>query len=229
MLVRGKVFADMAIRTRAKATNVLMSPRKVRLVLDLIRGKHHDDAVALLRGVPNRAARVVEKLVRSAAANAENNLGISRDSIKIVGAFADGGPMMKRIQPRAQGRAYRILKRSSHVTVIVEEAEPKVRKRIARVVTKSDAKRKGRGKAESQTAAATAAAPETVAETPKPEAQAPVEEAAVAEAEVAEAAEPVEAEAAPEDEQEAPAEEQVAEAPADETAPAEEPSEEDKA
>lgn len=115
-----------------------MSPRKVRLVLDLVRGKYVDEAVAVLGAVPNRAARVVEKVVQSAAANGENNLGISRDSLVVAGAFADGGPTLKRIQPRAMGRAYRILKRTSHVTVILEEAEPKVTvRKLAKTVTKT--------------------------------------------------------------------------------------------
>lgn len=137
----GKVFEhQMARQTRARASNVLMSPRKVRLVLDLVRGKYVDEAVAVLGAVPNRAARVVEKVVQSAAANGENNLGISRDSLVVAGAFADGGPTLKRIQPRAMGRAYRILKRTSHVTVILEEAEPKVTvRKLAKTVTRADA------------------------------------------------------------------------------------------
>lgn len=135
----------MARQTRAKATYILMSPRKVRLVIDLVRGKYIDDAVAILKATPNRAARVVKKLVDSAAANAENNHQLSRDSLKVKGGFADSGPSLKRINPRAQGRAYRILKRMSHVTVVVEESEHKpAAKRLARTVTKADV-RSGRG------------------------------------------------------------------------------------
>lgn len=133
-----------------------MSPRKVRLVLDLVRGKYVDDAVAILRGTPNRAARVVEKLVRSASANAENNMGLHRDGLKVGGCFADGGPTLKRIQPRAMGRAYRVIKRTSHVTVIVEEAEVRQARRLARTVTKSDSTRRRRSRAAEQAAPAVA-------------------------------------------------------------------------
>ena len=138
----------MARHARAKASYVLMSPRKVRLVLDLVRGKYCDDAVAILRATPNRAARVVEKLVRSATANAENNMGISRDGLKVAGGFADPGPSLKRIQPRAMGRAFRILRRTSHITLIVEETEPKpAARKLVRTVTKADARTR-RGRAE---------------------------------------------------------------------------------
>ncbi len=144
--------SDMARLTRARASYVLMSPRKARLVLDLVRGRYVDDAVAILKAVPNRAARVVEKLVNSAAANAEANLHISRDSLKVKGAFADQGPSLKRFQPRAMGRAYRILKRTSHITVIVEEAEPRPSaRRLAHTVTRAEAKaRRKRGEEQAE-------------------------------------------------------------------------------
>lgn len=176
----------MARLTRARASYVLMSPRKARLVLDLVRGRYVDDAVAILKAVPNRAARVVEKLVNSAAANAEANLHISRDSLKVKGAFADQGPSLKRFQPRAMGRAYRILKRTSHITVIVEEAEPRPSvKRLAHTVTKAEARgRRKRGEEEAQSGQkrgrarkqAEQAAPQVE------EATAPAEEQPVAEA-----------------------------------------------
>lgn len=134
----------MARVARARASYVLMSPRKVRLVLDLVRGKYVSDAVAILRATPNRAARVVEKLVLSASANAENNLQIPREALRVKGAFADQGPTLKRIQPRAMGRAYQILKRSSHVTVMLEESELRAsRHKLARTVGKADAKARG--------------------------------------------------------------------------------------
>lgn len=219
-------MAKMAIRTRAKATNVLMSPRKVRLVLDLIRDKYHDEAIAILKGIPNRAARVVEKLVKSAAANAENNLGITRDSIKIIGAFADGGPMMKRIQPRAQGRAYRILKRSSHVTVIVEEAAPQIKRKIARTVTKADMRAKrGRTKAAKEAPAAevtAAVAPqaEPLAEQPVGEQTVPAQVAEEVTSEVEQVAEVAgEAVGAEEAQGQEPEAEQVAEAEAEASEP----------
>lgn len=162
-----------------------MSPRKVRLVLDLVRGKYVDDAVAILDAVPNRAARVVSKLVQSASANAENNHQASRDSLKVGGAFADPGPTLKRIQPRAMGRAYRIIKRTSHITVIIDEAEPKpAARRLARTVTRADARgRKGQKTEEAPAKPGKArrgkAAEEPVAEeTTEPQGSAQVEETA---------------------------------------------------
>lgn len=183
-----------------------MSPRKVRLVLDLVRDKYVDEALAILSATPNRAARVVEKLVRSAAANAENNLQISREELKVKGAYADQGPTLKRIQPRAMGRAYRILKRSSHVTVVVEETEarPSTR-RLARTVTKADAR--GRGRKKEAKLEAKAKLRQEQAQAAEPEQQ--VEETAAVEQEQAAVAE-------------APAEQAVAE-----EAPAAEESQED--
>ncbi|MCC6485499.1 MAG: 50S ribosomal protein L22 [Armatimonadetes bacterium] len=171
----------MAKQTRARASYVLMSPRKVRLVLDLVRGKYVDEAVAILRGTPNRAARVVEKLVHSATANAENNMGLHRDGLKVGGCFADGGPTLKRIQPRAMGRAYRIIKRTSHVTVIVEEAEVRRARRLARTVTKADAasRRRSRAAQSGTVATAGAAAAKAEQEAPQTEAMTPSSEESV--------------------------------------------------
>ena len=86
------------------------------------------EALAFLNFVPNRAADFIGKVVTSAAANAINNHGLQRDNLKIVEARVDEGPRIKRMQPRAQGRAYSILKRTSHITVIVEDAGPRPRK-----------------------------------------------------------------------------------------------------
>jgi large subunit ribosomal protein L22 len=99
--------------------------------------------------VPNRAAKQVGKVVASAAANAENNLGADRDLLKVSLAMVDQGPTMKRIQPRAMGRAYRILKRSSHITVVVSEADQPRRRRTQRgaQVRRAAAGRSGRGRA----------------------------------------------------------------------------------
>lgn len=127
-----------ANQSTATAKFVRVPPRKARLVLDAVRGKYVSDALAILRFVPNFAARAIEKVIKSAAANAENGrpLGddgkplppLNTDNLKLVRAHVDEGPRLKRIQPRAQGRAFRILKRMSHITVVLEEAEPKPKK-----------------------------------------------------------------------------------------------------
>jgi large subunit ribosomal protein L22 len=109
------------IEAKATATFVRMSPRKVRLVLDTIRGKYAEEAYDQLRFTPNHAAAEIGKVLRSAVANAQNNYELNADLLKVVRCYVDCGPTMKRVQPRAQGRAYRILKRSSHITVIVAE------------------------------------------------------------------------------------------------------------
>lgn len=110
----------------ARARYVRTSPRKARLVVDAIRGKHVREALAILRYTPNRAARLVEKVVRSAMANAENNFHMDPDNLRISRAFVDGGPnIMKRLRYAPMGRGYRIIKRMSHITIAVEETEPK--------------------------------------------------------------------------------------------------------
>lgn len=122
----------------AKALNVRVPPRKARLVMDAIRGKYVSDALAILKFVPNFAARAIEKVIESAAANAENSrpfdeqsgrpmAPLIRENLKVVRCFVDEGPRMKRIRPRAQGRAFRILKRMCHITVVVEDVAPKPR------------------------------------------------------------------------------------------------------
>src|SRR5262249_56950774 len=90
------------------------------------------EALGVMRSAPNGAAKQVSKVVASAAANAENNLGADRELLKVSTALVDQGPTMKRIQPRAMGRAYRILKRSSHITIVVSEAEEPLRRRTRR-------------------------------------------------------------------------------------------------
>jgi large subunit ribosomal protein L22 len=116
------------MEAKATAKFVRMSPRKVRFVMDTIRGKYAADALAQLKFTPNHAAAEIEKVLRSAMANAENNHSMNPDSLKVTRCYVDGGPTLKRVQPRAQGRAYRILKRTSHITVVVEEAAPPPKK-----------------------------------------------------------------------------------------------------
>lgn len=111
----------MEVRSIAKDTGI--SPRKVRLLVDMVRGKKVDEALVLLRFTPTPTARVVAKAVKSAAANAENNFQMTPADLRIVSIFADGARTLKRFRPRARGRANHILKRSSHITVIVAEQE----------------------------------------------------------------------------------------------------------
>ncbi|MGI8953784.1 MAG: 50S ribosomal protein L22 [Nocardioidaceae bacterium] len=104
----------------AVARFVRITPMKARRVIDLVRGLEVDDALALLRFAPQAAAENVYKLVESAAANAETTEGLNRASLVISKARVDEGPTLKRWRPRAQGRAYRIRKRTSHITVVVQ-------------------------------------------------------------------------------------------------------------
>lgn len=107
-------------RPRAIAKHVRISPYKVRIVLDIIRGKGYREAVAILENTPKSASLPVKKVLMSAAANAEHNLGFSKDNLYVAACYADQGPTLKRVMPRAQGRAFRILKRTSHITVVLD-------------------------------------------------------------------------------------------------------------
>ena len=111
------------MEAKAVARYVRVSPRKARLLVDLIRGKSIDDARAILRFSERAAAEVVEKVLNSAVANAERNLHVKADDLIVGSTFVDEGPTLKRIQPRAMGRAFRINKRTSHITVIVKQRE----------------------------------------------------------------------------------------------------------
>ena len=112
----------MSVRTVARARFVRVSARKARLVLDQIRGKPVGDALATLEYTPRAAARLVEKVLRSAIANAEHNYQVRNlDDLRVVQAVADGGPSMKRVQPRAMGRAFFIKHRTSHLTIGVSD------------------------------------------------------------------------------------------------------------
>ena len=110
------------MHTVARARFVRVSARKARLVLDQIRGKSVGDALATLEYTPRAAARLVEKVLRSAIANAEHNYQVRNlDDLRVVQAIADGGPSMKRVQPRAMGRAFFIKHRTSHLTIGVSD------------------------------------------------------------------------------------------------------------
>lgn len=107
----------------AKATYVRISPRKVKIVLDLIRNKPVDVAMAIVQNTPKAACEPLEKLLKSAVANAENNFNMDKNALYVAECFACPGPILKRVRPRAQGRAFRIEKRTSHITLVLREAE----------------------------------------------------------------------------------------------------------
>ena len=111
------------MEAKASVKSVRISPRKVRLVIDLIRGKSVGEAAAILKNTRHGATGVVEKLLKSAVANAEHNYQMSHDNLYIKEIAVGEGKTMKRIQPRAQGRAYQILKRTSHIWITVADKE----------------------------------------------------------------------------------------------------------
>jgi large subunit ribosomal protein L22 len=110
------------MEVRAITRYVRIAPRKARLVTELIKGKPVEEAFTILKFVPKKAARLVDKTLRSAVANAEQNPNIDVDTLYIKRIYVDGGPTMKRWRARAMGRATKIIKRSSHITVILDEA-----------------------------------------------------------------------------------------------------------
>ena len=109
----------------AKARFVRVSPSKARRVIDLVRGKSVADALDILRWAPQAASEPVAKVIASAAANAQNNNGLDPATLVVATVYADDGPTAKRIRPRAQGRAFRIRRRTSHITVVVESRPAK--------------------------------------------------------------------------------------------------------
>ena len=111
------------MEARAVARYVRIAPRKVRQVMNEIRGKSVDEAAAILRHTPRAAAAVLLKVLNAAVANAENNHELNRDNLVVSKAFVDQGATLKRIRPRAQGRAFLIRKKTSHITIIVGEKE----------------------------------------------------------------------------------------------------------
>jgi large subunit ribosomal protein L22 len=115
------------LRARASARYVRMTPMKVRRVVDLIRGMEAQEALSVLQFVPQAASEPVSKVLASAMANAEHNLQLDPESLIVTVAYVDEGPTVKRFRPRAQGRAYRIRKRTSHITIEVESVVPVAR------------------------------------------------------------------------------------------------------
>ncbi len=111
------------MQAKATAKYMRVSPRKMKFVCDMVRGKNVDEALSILRFTPRKGADILEKVVKSAVANAENNFDMDRDSLYVAEVYANQGPTLKRWRPRAQGRAYKILKRTSHISVVVKEKE----------------------------------------------------------------------------------------------------------
>jgi len=148
----------------AKARFVHVSASKARRVIDLVRGKSVTEALDILRWAPQAASEPVAKVIASAAANAQNNDGLDPSTLVVATVYADEGPTAKRIRPRAQGRAYRIRKRTSHITVIVESRPP----------------REGAGKSASASAARARRAQGSKAASKAPAKKAPAKKAAEA-------------------------------------------------
>jgi large subunit ribosomal protein L22 len=134
------------MEARAQARYVRVTPMKARRVIDLIRGMNASDAQAVLKFAPQAASEPIGKVLDSAIANATNNHAMDARSLVVSAAYVDEGPTMKRIRPRAQGRAYRIRKRSSHITVIVSdgiESKPAVAKTAKKAAAADAAEKKG--------------------------------------------------------------------------------------
>ena len=111
------------MEAKAYLNYVRISPRKVSIVLDLIRGKDTKTAAAILMQTPKAASELMIKVLKSAVANAENNFEMDPENLYVAAAYADPGPIIKRFMPRAHGRAYRINKRTSHITIVVKDKE----------------------------------------------------------------------------------------------------------
>ncbi|NTV78153.1 MAG: 50S ribosomal protein L22 [Clostridiales bacterium] len=113
--------ANKDTRPSAKLSFTRISVQKACFVLDAIRGKDVQTALSILEYNPRYASSIIIKILKSAIANAENNNGMNVENLYIAGCYADQGPIMKRVRPRAQGRAYRIEKRMSHITIVLDE------------------------------------------------------------------------------------------------------------
>ena len=111
------------MEAKATAKFVRVSPRKAGQVCDLVRGKNVDEALAIVKFTPKASSEVIEKLLKSAIANAENNHGMKHEKLYVAEIFANQGPTLKRIRPAAKGSAVRIRKRTSHITIVLKEKE----------------------------------------------------------------------------------------------------------
>ncbi|KUH84726.1 50S ribosomal protein L22 [Mycobacterium sp. IS-1556] len=167
----------------AKARFVRVSATKARRVIDLVRGKSVSDALDILRWAPQAASEPVAKVIASAAANAQNNEGLDPSTLVVATVYADEGPTAKRIRPRAQGRAFRIRKRTSHITVIVESRPSREQRGTGQTASAARARRAQGSKAAAAKKApankASAAAPEETSSTAEaPAKKAPAKKAA---------------------------------------------------
>jgi large subunit ribosomal protein L22 len=156
----------------AKARFVRVSPTKARRVIDLVRGKSVTEALHILRWSPQAASEPVAKVIASAAANAQNNEGLDPSTLVVATVYADEGPTAKRIRPRAQGRAFRIRKRTSHITVVVE-SRPSREDRAGRSAGTARARRAQGSRAAASKKAAGAATEATSRTASKAAAEAP--------------------------------------------------------
>ncbi len=120
---RAKAKAEAGPMAKAEAKYVRISPRKVQIVLDLIQNQPADKAMAILHYTPKAASEVLEKLLKSAMASAENNYNMETGNLYVAECNVGAGPILKRIRPRAHGRAYHIYKRTSHITLVLREKE----------------------------------------------------------------------------------------------------------
>ena len=111
------------MEARAVLRTARIAPRKVEIVLNLIRGKDLDMALAIVKHTPKAACEPLEKLLKSAIANAENNHNMDKNNLYVAECFVAPGPVLKRMRPRAQGRAFRVLKRTSHITIALKERD----------------------------------------------------------------------------------------------------------
>lgn len=109
------------MEAKAIGRHLRVSPRKARITIDLIRGKEVGEAAAILKFTPKRASEYISKILNAAVANAEHNFAMNKEKLFVSEAFVDEGPTLKRFQPRARGRASRIRKRTSHITVVLRE------------------------------------------------------------------------------------------------------------
>ncbi|MCV7075069.1 50S ribosomal protein L22 [Mycobacterium szulgai] len=150
----------------AKARFVRVSPRKARRVIDLVRGRSVSDALDILRWAPQAASEPVAKVIASAAANAQNNNGLDPATLVVATVYADEGPTAKRIRPRAQGRAFRIRRRTSHITVIVESRPSKDQRSSASSRARRAEGSKAAAKAPAKKAATKAPAKKAAAKAP---------------------------------------------------------------
>jgi large subunit ribosomal protein L22 len=181
----------------AKARFVRVSPRKARRVIDLVRGRSVTDALDILRWAPQAASEPVAKVIASAAANAQNNNGLDPATLVVATVYADEGPTAKRIRPRAQGRAFRIRRRTSHITVVVESrpakdqrSEKSTRARRAeasKAAAKAPAKKAGTGPAKKAPAKKAPAKKAATGSEAKSAAKAPAKKAPAKSSEASEA------------------------------------------